>query len=203
LNLIVWNQQLVLELGCWYLNQQIPYLIQLFFLFLGSNLSFYHSRFTRFETYSVFTQFHKFFWFLCQNNLFHCCLDRSPCLQYRSEFVFKTSFEYQIWVSHFLSNTLFFLFIHGKLTKYKPIQFGVSVQTSKRDEYPQPKIRMVFFLEGVQPGLPDFLHNPCWSLEHHLQDNKVVEGGGVKFYYQVSNTEFTDGCGNRKGINIF
>ena len=28
------------------------------------------------------------------------------------------------------------------------------------DEYPQWKIRMVSFLEGVHPGLPEFLHNP-------------------------------------------
>ncbi|KAI3707519.1 hypothetical protein L6452_26128 [Arctium lappa] len=32
--------------------------------------------------------------------------------------------------------------------------------TLLRDEYPQWKIRMVHFLEGVDPGLVEFLHNP-------------------------------------------
>ena len=32
--------------------------------------------------------------------------------------------------------------------------------TVLRDEYAQLKIRMVSFLEGVDKGLPEFLHNP-------------------------------------------
>ena len=32
--------------------------------------------------------------------------------------------------------------------------------TLLRDEYPQWKIKMVSFLEGVDPGLTEFLYNP-------------------------------------------
>ena len=32
--------------------------------------------------------------------------------------------------------------------------------TLQRDEYPQWKIRMISFLEGVQNDLPQYLHNP-------------------------------------------
>ena len=34
--------------------------------------------------------------------------------------------------------------------------------TLQRDEYPQWKIRMIFFLEGVQKDFPQYLHNPLF-----------------------------------------